>query len=171
MSYQTDTLKSITVEREVSVLEEASKLNIKKLGLQDLETFKELIEIFKMNAKAQSKKEIDEFSLNTMLRHVTFVGFVAIENEQVIGGLTGYSISSYYKGESEFFLYNLAVKPTFTGKGIGKKLVNTILKYAKESGHSRLFVGAQIEGNGGEEFYRNTGAKEYQVSKFVYDLK
>ncbi|WP_341224642.1 GNAT family N-acetyltransferase [uncultured Arcticibacterium sp.] len=170
MRYNPDILETITLEREIPKEESKSQVSIQRLGSQDLILFKQLIEIFKETFDGQSKKEIDEFSLNTMLRHVTFVGFVAKIDNEVIGGLTGYEIRSYYKDESEFFLYNLAVKPGYKKKGFGKLLMKTILGFSKDMGHSRLYVGAHIKGSNAVDFYRNSGATEYKVSKFVYEL-
>lgn len=171
MNYNQDAIGTISIEREIPKVEFTNNVEIQKLGSSDLGTFKELIKIFKTTFEGQSKKEIDEFSLNSMLRHITFLGFVAKKDNEVIGGLTAYEIRSYYKGESEVILYNLAVNPKYRKKGVGKLLMKTILSFAKEKGHSKLFIGAQIQGHNAVDFYRNSGATEYKVSKFVYNLQ
>ncbi|AWV97581.1 GNAT family N-acetyltransferase [Arcticibacterium luteifluviistationis] len=175
MQYNPNALKRITLERKLESKPEKvntePEIIIHKLGSQDLVLFKQLIEIFKDSFDGQSKKEIDEFSLNTMLRHTTFLGFVAIQDNEVIGGLTGYEIRSYYKDESEVFLYNLAVSRKHQGKGTAKLLMKTILKFAKEKGHSKLYANTNINGSNAVKFYRGTGGIEQQVSRFIYKLK
>jgi aminoglycoside 3-N-acetyltransferase I len=58
--------------------------------------------------------------LKKLLNRPDFICFAAIYKNEVIGGLTAYELPMYHSETSEMYIYDIAVKPAFQRKGIGK---------------------------------------------------
>ena len=79
-----------------------------------------------------------------------FYGFVATENEQIIGSI----IFSKLTFESEviaFILSPVAIHTNYQGKGIGQKLINFGINHLKENGVALVFT------YGDSKFYSKVG--------------
>lgn len=90
-----------------------------------------------------------------------FYSFVAeLSDDQNQSNFVGYSISfftySTWQGKS-YFLEDLYVKPEFRKHGIGKKLFETNVKFAKDE-NCRRFDFHVLSWNPAKEFYEALGA-------------
>ena len=79
-------------------------------------------------------------------------GFVATENEQIIGGIF-FTRLTFQSGVNAFLLSPVAVHTNYHGKGIGQKLINFGIKHLKEHGVGIVFTYGDIN------FYSKVGFK------------
>lgn len=119
---------------------------------------------------AEHPIKVSEAYTQKLLANPVLVAFAAIVNNEPVGGLTGY-ISPMYNGEvSELYIYDIAVKPEFQRRAIGKQLIAFAKAYCGEKGMSAMYVQANAEDEHALDFYRSTKAKEEEVVHFTYTL-
>ena len=66
-------------------------------------------------------------------------GFVAIENEQIIGSIL-FTRLTFQNEINAFLLSPVAIHITYQGKGIGQKLINFGINHLKENGVKLVFT-------------------------------
>ena len=145
-------------------------IEIKRLTKEDLSDFTALINLFNLVFEEESKSGSEANSLR-LLNSDGFIALAAIAENEVVGGLTAYELPMYYSDSSEIFLYDLAVKPDYQRKGIGKDLLHSLKEYCIENGIKDFFVMAHEEDKYAIEFYHATGGKSEKVVNFVYDVE
>lgn len=77
-------------------------------------------------------------------------GFVAIENEKVIGSIL-FTRLTFESEVSAFLLSPVAIHTKYQGKGVGQKLINFGINYLKENGVEMVFT------YGDSKFYSKVG--------------
>jgi aminoglycoside 3-N-acetyltransferase I len=145
-------------------------VEIKKLGKQDIDQFKRLILVFERVFEMHHFKMPGDGYLQQLLEKDSFFVFVALMDDQVIGGLTSYTLQQYYSTKPLVYIYDLAVQTEFQRKGIGKMLIAGINAYCKENGVEEVFVQADEDDAHALDFYRSTGARPEKVVHFYYPL-
>ncbi len=144
------------------------EIKIKLLSKDDLTSFKELITVFQKVFDHDDKDLPSNAYLTELLLKSDFVVLVAFYNQEVIGGLTAYEIKKYYKENTELFIYDIAVKPEFQRKGIGKALLSKLKELSSERGIQEIFVAADEEDAKALLFYEGTGGEQEKVVHFNY---
>jgi ribosomal protein S18 acetylase RimI-like enzyme len=109
--------------------------------------------------------------LQQLLGKEDFFVFVALLHEEVVGGLTAYTLAQYYSERPLVYIYDLAVKSQYQRQGIGKMLMAGITNYCKEIGVEEVFVQADQVDQHAIEFYHTTGGIAEQVVHFNYPLQ
>lgn len=145
-------------------------ITIKKLGKHDIDKFKELIRLFEDVFEMENFSLPAEYHLQNLLEKDSFFVFVALVKNQVVGGLTSYTLQQYYSESPLVYIYDLAVKAELQRQGIGSKLISAITKYCREAGVEEVFVQADEADGYALDFYRSTGATAEQVVHFYYPL-
>lgn len=143
---------------------------IKKLTHLDLGEFIQLIRVFEEVFEMEDFKMPAEKHLSDLLQKEDFMVFVAISEQQVLGGLTAYTLRQYYTESHQVYIYDLAVKSAFQRKGIGKKIMAGIIDFCKETTMDEIFVQADLEDGHAIDFYRSTGGRAEEVIHFSYPL-
>lgn len=92
----------------------------------------------------------------------TFRGFVAIENQQVVGAILGYS--KPYKDRNDFEVLEMFVDPDHQGQGIGKALMETLSGYVEQNAVIHVLT---ARGTGPEAFYEQSGFKRNDHLSFL----
>jgi len=146
------------------------EVEIKKLGNEDIEQFKELIRVFENVFEMENFTMVPDSHLQQLLQKKEFMVFIALSENQVVGGLTAYTLQQYYSTSSLVYVYDLAVKNELQRKGIGKKLMQAITAYCKKNGIREVFVQADAADDYALDFYRSTGARAEKVVHFTYPL-
>lgn len=144
---------------------------VKKLEGHEVEQFKDLILLFEDVFEMDRVDMPENTYLQQLLEKDSFHVFIALEDKQVVGGLTAYTIPGYYAKASQVYIYDLAVKTDRQRRGIGKKLMAAILDYCKGIGMGDVFVQAEQEDAHAVAFYHATGGEALDAVHFSYKLQ
>jgi aminoglycoside 3-N-acetyltransferase I len=147
---------------------EIRSFQIKRLAKEHLANFQALVNLFNMVFEEESKIG-SETHLLKLLSNKNFIALAALAENEVVGGLTAYELPMYYSDSSEIFLYDLAVKPEYQRRGIGKELIQSLKAHCIRHGIKEFFVMAHAEDEHAIEFYRATGGKSENVVNFLYE--
>lgn len=146
-------------------------MEIYKLSHKETGHFIDLIEIFKQVFEDDRPVPPSQY-LNNLLHNQNFMVFVATVNNKVVGGLTIYVLHQYYCTKPIAYIYDVAVKPEFQGKSIGKALISEACNYCKENGFDEAYVEAESNDVDAVNFYRKTNfIYETNAIHFTYSLK
>jgi len=143
---------------------------ISKLNSQDLNQFIALIRVFEDVFEMENFRIPDENHLQNLLSTDNFHVFVSLVDNQVVGGLTAYTLEQYYSERPLVYIYDLAVQTRYQRQGIGKMLMAAINQYCREAGMEEVFVQADEVDDHAIEFYRSTGGIAEKVVHFYYPL-
>ncbi len=143
---------------------------IKKLQPHEINKFIALIRVLEDVFETENFHLPKKNYLQQLLAKEDFMVFVALQNDNVIGGLTAYTLQQYYSQKPLIYIYDLAVKRVFQRQGIGKKLISAINNYCKEIGVEEVFVQADEVDDYALDFYRSTGGLAEKVVHFTYPL-
>ncbi|RZL40910.1 MAG: GNAT family N-acetyltransferase [Pedobacter sp.] len=141
-----------------------------KLSPHEIDKFIDLIRVFEDVFEMENFRLPQKNYLQQLLAKEDFMVFVAIQNNEVIGGLTAYTLQQYYVQKPVVYIYDLAVKREFQRHGIGKKLIAEINNYCKGIGVQEVFVQADEVDDYALDFYRSTGGSAEKVVHFSYPL-
>jgi len=142
----------------------------KQLESTELKYFIELIRLFETVFEMKNFKMPGENHLRNLLEKDRFFVFVALSDDEVVGGLTAYTLDQYYSTKPLVYIYDLAVKTELQRRGIGKMLIASITSHCKEMGMEEVFVQADVVDTYALDFYRSTGAIAEEVVHFYYPL-
>jgi aminoglycoside 3-N-acetyltransferase I len=146
----------------------AASIKIKRLGKKDVVLFQELILVFEEVFESESLKTPKKAYLKQLLKNPGFVVYIALNKKEVVGGLTAFELPMYYYKGSEMFIYDIAIKPKFQRKEIGKTLLVKLQQYCKKNGIKDIFVTANAEDANALQFYDTTGGKAEMVVHFNF---
>lgn len=147
------------------------KLEVKKINEDDLDTFIELIKLFELVFEMKNFKMPEKSHLQNTLAKSNFIAMVAMDDNQVVGGLTTYLLDQYYATKPLAYIYDLAVSVERQRQGIGKKLIDEMTKHARDLGCEEVFVQADKIDQHAVDFYRATPVTaEEDVLHFYYSL-
>ncbi len=82
------------------------------------------------------------------------------------GRVVGYICFWVIAGEAH--LANIAVHPSFRGRGVGSKLLKTFLRYAKRHGAKRAFLEVRASNRIARRFYEKFGFEKEGVRRSYY---
>jgi len=142
----------------------------KKLAPGDEFDFVKLVKVFDEVFENEIPSTLQATDLKTLLAKTDFMCFVAMHDNEVVGGVTAYEMYSYYSAQSEAYIYDLAVKKDFHRRGIGKELIATLSSYCQSKNMKTLFVEAHEEDEEAVVFYRNIGGHSEKVVHFNFIL-
>ncbi len=128
-----------------------------QLTKKDAALFNELISLFKKVFEDPDKQNPSQFYLEDLLSKTDFFAIVVIHNDKVVGGITGFELQKYYKAESEFFIYDLAVDPSHQRHGIATRLLEKIKEICYQRQINSIFVDAHTEDQEAIRFYESLG--------------
>ena len=147
------------------------KFEIKQIAKEELSIFTSMIEMFNSVFEEDHPAIGSQTSLLKLLSNDHFIAIAALIGNEVAGGLTAYKLPMYYSDSSEIFLYDLAVKPQYQRKGIGKGLLQCLKEYCIKNEIKEFFVMAHEEDEHAIEFYRSTGGRSEKVVNFLYEAE
>lgn len=147
------------------------KVIVKKLSATDYIQFISLIRLFEDVFEMENFDIPPQSHLENLLATSDFHVFVAMIDNEVIGGLTIYTLKQYYATKPLAYIYDLAVKSNLQRQGIGKQLISFIKVYFKNEGYEEIFVQADRVDDYALDFYRKTSpTNEEDVLHFYYKL-
>lgn len=132
--------------------------------------FRKLIHIFSDEFGEPPRRPATHQTLQLRLEDTRFIVAVASLNQEIVGGTTIYLLPGYQQEVSAGYLYDVAVKSTYQGQGIGRKLIEFVIKTCRDRGVSEMFVQA-VDGERSVKFYQQTApSEEINVRMFIYRL-
>lgn len=146
----------------------AEELDLRRLSEQDDGLAGELIVLFSSEFK-QHLTSPGKAHIVKLLSRSEFICICALHKERVIGGLTAYVLPSMYREHPEIFIYDIAVKKKYRGKGVGKMLIEKLKPFAKDLKIREVFVNASGDDDDALKFYRKIGGKEMQIVQFTFE--
>lgn len=111
----------------------------------------------------------DKTYLSDLLENEDFIVVVALDDGEVVGGLTVYVLRSYYESKPVAYIYDVGVHKDFQRKGIGLKLIEFLLAYCKENKFAYVYVEAEADDLDAIRFYEKTNSTSVlQATHFTY---
>lgn len=83
--------------------------------------------------------------LRTLLARDSFVAIVARDGDRVVGGLAAYELVKFEQERSEFYIYDLAVDPSYRRQGLATALIGALQDIAHARGGWVVFVQADTD--------------------------
>lgn len=147
------------------------ELVYKRLQARDLDQFSDLIRVFEDVFEMKNLRMPGKDYLRRLLSKPDFIVFVAILKDEVIGGLTAYTLPQYYSEKPLAYIFDLAVLQKYQRQGIGRGLIDAINDYCRAQGYEEVFVQADRIEQYAVDFYRSTHpSEEEDVLHFYYTL-
>lgn len=147
------------------------KVQFKCLKPDDLQQFQALLSIFKQELEPQVREPVSDTHLLSQLALPEFYVLVAVQEAEVIGGMTVYALHQYHSQRPQAYLYDLAVTAPKQGKGVGKQLMRYARAHFADLGFESLYVQADAIDHDAVAFYQATQPTEADsVLHFTYAL-
>lgn len=144
---------------------------IKKLNKTDLLLAKSLITVWLKDDGIPNPKLPPDAYLDKLLNKADFYIFVAIEGDQVVGGLTAYEIPMFYRMENEMFLFEIGVSKSYRQKGIATALINALKETCREKDIKVIFLGTSQDNEAALQLYKSTEGEVQIIPWVTYNLK
>ena len=135
-------------------------IQIRKAKSGDLNDMTELLRIlFSIEKDFSFNKEAHEKGLIMLIEEPAgrSVILVAEVDENVVGMVTAQTVISTATGGYSAWLEDLVVLPEYQGKGIGRSLLDHLLKWCREKGCLRIQLLADRDNGKALEFYKREG--------------
>jgi aminoglycoside 3-N-acetyltransferase I len=113
--------------------------------------------------------ELSDAYVAGLLSRPSFWAIVAIEGDEIVGGLTAHTLPMTRVQGSEIFIYDIAVRTDRQRRGVGRSLVMHLRKAAAAEGIDVVFVPADVEDAHALEFYRALGGDASPVTFFTFE--
>ena len=106
--------------------------------------------------------------LDALLARDSFWAMVAVDNREVIGGLTAHTLPMTRAESAELFVFDVAVSVGRQREGIGRQLLHELRAGATRAGIGDIFVAADNEDAHALDFYHATGGEAMPVTMFTF---
>jgi len=131
-------------------------VTIRKIDERD---FLVLISLFKEFALFEKLPEKMTNSVDQMLREKEYLtGFVAVNDVDEIVGYATYFFGYYTWIGKSLYMDDLYVRPNFRGAGVGTKLINEVITFAKAENCKKLRWQVSEWNQPAIDFYKSLGA-------------
>ena len=121
--------------------------------------FIQILQLFREFAAFEKQPDAVTNSVERMIKEKDhFNCFVAETNDKRIIGYATYFFTYYTWVGKCLYMDDLYVKPEFRAKGIGKRLMNSVIEFAKSSGCHKLRWQVSKWNKPAVEFYQSLGA-------------
>lgn len=98
--------------------------------------------------------------LKELLSSPTFIALVALNGEQVVGGLAAYELRKIEQERSEIYIYDLAVSAAHRRQGVATALIGALRVIGRERGAYVVYVQADPPDAPAVALYTKLGTRE-----------
>jgi len=102
----------------------------------------------------------DDGYLRRLLGKSHFIALVALDGDDVIGGIAAYELEKFERARSEIYIYDLAVRETHRRQGVARTLIRALQRIAAERGAYVIFVQADRGDDAAIRLYQSLGTRE-----------
>lgn len=138
-----------------------------RLTAADAEVARRLFELMAQVFEEPNEPLSDEYLLK-LLRRSDFWAIAAFMDDELVGGLTAYTLPMTRQELSELFIYDIAVRSDRQRRGVGRSLISTLRAAAEVEGIHEIFVPADNEDAHALDFYRSLGGEPAAVTFFAF---
>ena len=147
-------------------------VDLRTLEAGDIPLFEALMSMFGEafeDRETYTGNRPDAEYVERLLRNENFVALAAVDDGQVVGGLTAYELPKFEQARSEMYIYDLAVLESHRRRGVATSLINRVREIGRERGAWVVFVQADQGDTPPIELYSKLGARE-DVLHFDIDV-
>jgi aminoglycoside 3-N-acetyltransferase I len=141
----------------------------RKLGIVDESAFDGLVRLFNQEFEMPDLESVNSQNIKFLLESPHFVCIVALNGDEIVGGITGYELLMYDRPGSAMYLYDLAVAEKNRRQGIGSRLIQELRDYCRHQGIREIFVQADISDRHALAFYKSLGGKPTEVIQYSFE--
>jgi aminoglycoside 3-N-acetyltransferase I len=137
--------------------------NIRQLTADDVALMDSLLTMFGEafdDVRTYGDHRPDAAYLRRLLAGDHFIAIVALENDEVVGGLAGYELRKFEQRRSEIYIYDLAVSAAHRRRGIATAMIGELKKVAAARSAYVIFVQADHGDDPAIALYTKLGARE-----------
>lgn len=136
-------------------------MNIEILRIEDIEKYKELID----NC-FESSNEIESYKKNYNTNY-NYEIIVAKIDDKIVGSVTMYKINLFtFSFQPALELFNVAVHSEYRGKNIATKLLDYVIKYAKNNNYKSIYLNCLNSAVNAHKLYEKMGFKKADSYKY-----
>ena len=139
------------------------------LKKENVTQLSELIRLFERAFEISDHENVPTEHLAGLLSKPDFLVLVALDGDNVSGGLTGHVLPQYYTQAPQFYLYDIAVDEPYRRRGIASGLLQALTSLCQERGYECFYVQADADDDDAVAFYRSTSAKEQAVFHYTFE--
>lgn len=99
-----------------------------------------------------------------LLKNSNSLCLVAIYYEKFVGYIAAAPKDFGYRKSKYLEIENMGVIPNYRSKGIGSKLMEKCLEWAKKKGFDRIYVNSYLANSQAIDFYKKNGFSEIDIS-------
>ncbi len=145
-------------------------MHCRRLQPGDAPRLQLLAELYHAAFELEDPLETHPQQLESRLANANFIAYVLEDaNGTLVGGLTAFELPAIFGDYAECYVSELAIAPEFHGRGLGRTLMKSFLKYCKSLGFRYIFMSADPEDEPAVAFYRSLGATEDEPSFFYFE--
>jgi aminoglycoside 3-N-acetyltransferase I len=141
----------------------SSNFTIRQIGPNDIALMTAMLTTF-----GEVFDEIDTYGgnrpsaeyLQRLLGSDYFIAIVALQDNEVVGGIAAYELIKFEQERSEIYIYDLAVVASHRRRGIATALIRATQKIAQVRGAYVVFVQADIDDEPAIALYTKLGVRE-----------
>lgn len=142
-------------------------ISIERMTVEDISrtraAFAMMHEVFEEDAE-----DLSDTYLAALLGNDAFWAIAAFDGIDPVGCLTAHELPMTRHERIELFIYDLAVRDDQQRRGIGRRLVRTLIDSAADAGIDVVFVPADDEDTHALTFYENIGGRPAKVTIFDF---
>ena len=141
----------------------ANPPEVRQLSANDIARMRDLLTVFAEafdEAETYTANQPSDAYLRDLLASDTFIAVVAIENDQIIGGLTAYELKKFEQERREIYIYDLAVASRHRRKGVATGLIEELKSIAAKRRAYVIVVQADHTDSPAIALYSKLGVKE-----------
>jgi aminoglycoside 3-N-acetyltransferase I len=142
-------------------------VRIVRLGQGDLDRAKRMF-ILMAEVFDEERAPLGDDYVNRLLGDADFWAVAALQDTEVVGGLTAHTLPMTRTEAAELLIYDIAVRTNAQRKGVGRQLIATTRQQAAALGIRVLFVLAEADDEGAVQFYRALSGEESDVALFAF---
>ena len=122
--------------------------------------------------KASSVQEVAT-SFEEYLRQENASGFIAYVEDKAVGYLLARvrerSGNAFLSAQTWMYIDQVSVEPDFQGQGVGRGLMDAVLRYAREKGIREFEVETWVFNHAAQEFFASFGFQPKTIQSWLSD--